>query len=94
MDTIIKNIADCIKDIVSNTGNSFILKECNIISIKVDELNKRTYTTEELVDTIVDKIISQDIHNMKSVPGLDTKVLSKIDDLEAEILKIKDEYFK
>ncbi len=94
MDKLLSSIATRLTYITSNTENAYIIKVCDIIDIKLDAFRNKEYTTHELVDSVCNKIINYDIHNMKGVSGQTNMVYKKMDELANFIEQIKTTYFE
>ena len=94
MDEILTCVESDLEFIESNSDNAYILKSCNIIRIKLEDIKNKKYKTQEVVYGICDKIVDYDIHNMRSVPGLSDELYSKIDELAIHAEQIKVAYFE
>ena len=94
MDEIIKCVEADIEFIRNNTDNAYILKSCDIITIKLQDIKERKYKTEEVVYVFCDKMVNYDIHNMRSVPELSDELYTKIDELSTHAEQIKTAYFE
>lgn len=94
MDEIIKCVEADIESIRANTENAYILKSCDILTIKLEDIKERKYKTEEVVYGFCDKMVNYDIHNMRSVPELSDELYAKIDELALHAEQIKAAYFE
>lgn len=94
MDEIIKCVEADIEFIRANTENAYILKSCDILTIKLGDIKERKYKTEEVVYGFCDKMLNYDIHNMRSVPELSDELYAKIDELALYAEQIKAAYFE
>ena len=94
MDEIIKCVETDIEFIRNNTDNAYILKSCDILAIKLQDIKERKYKTEEVVYGFCDKMVNYDIHNMRSVPELSDELYAKIDELAVHAEQIKTAYFE
>ena len=93
MDKILASIATRLKYITNNAESKFIAKQVSIIDLKLNDIRNRVIKTQELLDSVCDKIINQDINLMKRVPGETNMVYKKMDELAGFIDEIKDAYF-
>ena len=94
MDEIIKCVEADIEFIKNNTDNAYILKCCDILTIKLQDIKDKKYKTEEVVYGFCDKMVNYDIHNMRSVPELSDELYAKIDELSIHAEQIKTAYFE
>lgn len=79
--------------ISNNSKNAYILKQVEIVRMKMKEFADWKYSTPEVVDKICDKIVSYDISNMKRVSGETNMVYKKMDELAGFVQDIKVTYF-
>ena len=94
MEKILNSIATRIKYIREHSENAFILKQCDIIEIKIEELKERKYDSHAVVENICDHIVGYDIDRMKRVAGETNMVYKKMDELAGFILDLKEAYFE
>lgn len=93
MEKILASIATRLKYIKNNAAAAYVIKEADIIDIKLDDIRNRVIKTQELLDNVCDKIINQDISNMKGVQGETSMVYKKMDELAGFVEEIKGAYF-
>ena len=94
MEKLLASIATRLKYIRNNSKNNFILKSCDIIDMKLDEIRAKKYTSISIVTDICDKIVNYDISRMKRVAGETDMVYKKMDELAGFIAEIKEKYFE
>ena len=95
MDKLLSSIETRLKYICSNTENSFLISQCNIIRGKLDEIKDRKYNTLELIQSICNNIINNDIDKMRRVISDETNmVYKKMDELNNFISQIPELYFE
>ena len=93
LEKILASIATRLKYIKNNAAAKYVVKEANIIDIKLDDIRNRVIKTQQLLDMVCDKIINQDISNMKGVQGETAMVYKKMDELAGFVEEIKSAYF-
>ena len=91
---VITCVQSDIEFIKNNTNNAFILKSCNILTIKLQDIIDKKYKTKEVVYEVCDKIVNYDVRNMRFVPELSDELYSKIDELAVHAEQIKETYFE
>lgn len=94
MDKILNSINTRLTYIRSNSSNTYILKQCDIIDEKLDEIRNKKYETSEMVNQVCDNIINRDISLMKRVAGETNMVYKKMDELAGFIDELKTLYFE
>ena len=90
---LLSNIDNVLDYIKSNSTNAYILKEVNIINIKLDDIRNKVVDSEDLLNFICDKIVGYDISTMKRVTGQKKDIYNKYIVLEGYIKDIKLNYF-
>lgn len=92
MDKIISSAITRLNYITNNTENSYILKQCKIISIKIDDIKAKKYIDMENLNYACNSIID-DINNMKGVSEQTNMLYKKMNELEGYINQIREVYF-
>lgn len=92
MDELMLNITSTLDFIEGNTSNIFIIKECSIIDIKLEDIRSRRYSKVDTVESICNSIINNDISNMKGVLGQEEEMYIKYDELETLVSQIPSVY--
>lgn len=92
MDKIISSAITRLNYITNNTENAYILKQCKIISIKIDDIKAKKYIDMENLNYACDSIIN-DINNMKGVSDQTNMLYKKMNELEGYINQIREVYF-
>ena len=91
-DSLLINITSILDSIETNTTNVFIVKECGIIDIKLEEVKVRKYSKIETVESICNSIINNDISNMKGVLNQPAEMYERMDTLESLVRQIPSVY--
>lgn len=92
MDKIISSAITRLNYITNNTENAYILKQCKIISIKIDDIKAKKYIDMENLNYACNSIID-DINNMKGVSEQTNMLYKKMNELEGYINQIREVYF-
>lgn len=92
MEELIKEISDKLESIGSASGNAYMEKMCNIISIKLEDVEKHRYSMIETVQSIVDTMVNNEISNMKGIMEQPEEVYTMIDELEVLVKQIPEKY--
>ena len=90
-DDLMKNSCDCLNSIESISSNNFILKECNIIKIKLNDISEKKYTKIETIKNLCDSIV-KDINYMRGVPEQEDEIRVIYDSLDSTIQQIPELY--
>jgi len=77
-DTLMVDITNTLDSIETNTTNVFIVKECGIIDIKLEEVRVRKYSKIETVESICNIINNNDISNIKGVLVLPAEMYERM----------------
>lgn len=91
-DLLMSNITETLDSIETNTTNIFIIKKCNIIDIKLDEIRVRKYNNIDTINSICNSIINNDISNMKGVLNQPEEMYERYTKLENQVSKISSLY--
>ena len=92
MEELMTNITEVLDYIQTGTTNSFIIKECNIIDIKLSDIRDKRYNMVATVQSVCDSIINKDISNMKGVLNQPEEMYAKYDELESLVAQIPSVY--
>ena len=92
MDELMSNIINTLDSIETSTTNIFIIKKCNIVDIKLEEIRARKYSMVETVESICNSIINNDISDMKGVLNQTEEMYVKYDEMETMITQIPQLY--
>ena len=90
--SLMTDITNTLDSIETNTTNVFIIKECEIIDIKLEEVKARKYNKTETVESICNSIINNDISNMKGVLNQPAEMYERMDTLENLVSQIPSVY--
>jgi len=91
-DTLMVDITNTLDSIETNTTNVFIVKECGIIDIKLEEVRVRKYSKIETVESICNSIINNDISNIKGVLDQPAEMYERMNTLENLVRQITSVY--
>lgn len=91
-DTLMVDITNTLYSIETNTTNVFIVKECGIIDIKLEEVRVRKYSKIETVESICNSIINNDISNIKGVLDQPAEMYERMNTLENLVRQITSVY--
>ena len=95
MDKLLNSINTRLNYLTSNSTNTFILKQCDVIRTKMEDIKAKNIKTKEVLDNYCDNIINRDIDLMKRVITDETNmVYKKMDELAGFIADIKTVYFE
>ena len=95
MDKLLNSINTRLNYLTSNSTNTFILKQCDVIRTKMEDIKAKNIKTKEVLDKYCDNIINRDIDLMKRVITDETNmVYKKMDELAGFIADIKPVYFE
>lgn len=89
---LMSDITNTLDSIETNTTNVFIIKECGIIDIKLEEVRARKYSKLETVEAICNSIINNDISNMKGVLNQAAEMYERMNTLENLVRQITSVY--
>lgn len=89
---LMTDITNTLDSIETNTTNVFIIKECGIIDIKLEEVRARKYSKLETVESICNSIINNDISNMKGVLNQPAEMYERMNTLENLVRQITSVY--
>ena len=89
MDKIFNSINTRIKYIKTNSSNEFIIKVCDMIWKKLQQIKNGTLKNKSDIIYLCDNIIDKDINKMKRVLGETDMVYKKMNELESFIVDLK-----
>lgn len=90
-DTLMVNITNLLDEIQTGTTNIFIIKECGIIDVKLDEIRARKYNNIDTIESICHSI-NKDISKMRGVLNQPEEMYTKYNNLESMVLQIPSVY--
>lgn len=91
-DGLMSDITTTLDSIETSTTNVFIVKECGIIDIKLEEVRTRKYNKLETVESICNSIINNDISKMKGVLDQPKEMYDRMNILENLVSQIPSVY--
>lgn len=95
MEKLLNSINTRLNYITNNSTNTFILKQCDVIRTKMEDIKNNNIKTKEVLDGYCDNIINRDIDLMRRVITDETNmVYKKMDELAGFIADIKTTYFE
>ena len=95
MEKLLNSINTRLNYITNNSTNAFILKQCDVIRTKMEDIKNTNIKTKEVLDPYCDNIIYRDIDLMRRVITDETNmVYKKMDELAGFIADIKTTYFE
>lgn len=90
-DTLMSDITNILDEIQTGTTNNFIIKECGIIDVKLDEIRVRKYNNIDTIESICHSI-NKDISKMRGVLNQSEEMYIKYDALESMVQQIPSVY--
>lgn len=90
-DTLMSDITILLDEIQTGTTNVFIIKECGIIDVKLEEIRARKYNNIDTIESICYSI-TKDISKMRGVLNQPEEMYTKYDNLESKVQQIPSVY--